>query len=318
MDIKDLYKSADYKDKYGMCFKGDCLEVMKGIPDNSVDMILTDPPYGTTACKWDSIIPFNDYVIINNKKYQYEECILNNKIMKEFDYDILKFRDYFDNNKQIGMWTELNKIIKFNGVIVLFGSQPFTSKLICSNINNFREELCWLKNKAGSGMQVKQKHQKIHENVVVFSNNSKYTYNPQQWLIEEKEFITQRKTFKENEYVGNTIYNPTTRTRKVDTGLRNPLSVVSCRVPFTPQKNRAYSDEVDLRLHPTQKPIALLEYLIKTYTNENMLVLDNTMGSGATCVACQNTNRRYIGIEMDDKYFDIACKRLEDNLKDKE
>lgn len=241
---------------------------MKDIPDKSIDMILCDLPYGTTQCKWDTVIPFES------------------------------------------LWKYYKRIIKDNGVIVLFGSQPFTSALIQSNPNMFREELIWLKNKAGSGMQSKQKHIKIHENICVFSPNSKYTYNPQRWLISEKEFITQRKTFKENEYIGNQIYGATTRTRKADTGERNPISILSCRVPFTPSKSKTYSEDVDLRLHPCQKPIILLEYLIKTYTNERDTVLDNCMGSGSTGVACVNTDRSFIGIELDEKYFDIAKERI--------
>lgn len=208
------------------------------------------------------------------------------------------------------LWQQYKRIIKDNGAMVLFGSQPFTSMLVQSNLSMFREELIWLKNKAGSGLQANQKHIKIHENICVFSPNSRYTYNPQKWLIAEKEFITQRKTFKENEYIGNQIYGATTRTRKVDTGERNPISILSCRVPFTPQKSKTYSDDVDLRLHPTQKPIKLLEYLIKTYTNERNTVLDNCMGSGSTGVACLNTNRKFIGIELDKHYFEVAKGRI--------
>ena len=213
------------------------------------------------------------------------------------------------------LWQQYKRIIKDNGVMVLFGSQPFTSMLVQSNLSMFREELIWLKNKAGSGLQANQKHIKIHENICVFSPNSRYTYNPQKWLIAEKEFITQRKTFKENEYIGNQIYGATTRTRKVDTGERNPISILSCRVPFTPQKSKTYSDDVDLRLHPTQKPIKLLEYLIKTYTNERNTVLDNCMGSGSTGVACLNTNRKFIGIELDEHYFEVAKNRIESTQK---
>lgn len=243
---------------------------MKDIPDKSVDMILCDLPYGTTACKWDSVIPFDS------------------------------------------LWEQYKRIIKNNKPIVLFGSQPFTTKLINSNIDEFREEIIWLKNKAGSGLQSNQKHIKIHENIVVFCSSSKYTFNPQKWLISEKEFITQRKTFKENEYVGNRIYGETTRTRKVDTGERNPISIVSWRVPFTPQNHRNYNEDVDLRQHPTQKPVKLCEYLIKTFSNEDDIILDNCMGSGTTGVAALNTNRNFIGIELNEKYFDIAKKRIEE------
>lgn len=252
----------------------DCLEGMKRIPDKSIDMILCDLPYGTTACSWDSIIPFEP------------------------------------------LWEQYERIIKEDGVIVLFGSQPFTTKLINSNIKNFKEELIWLKNKAGSGFHLNQKHQKIHENIIVFSLSNTYTYNPQKWLIAEKEFITQRKTFSEVE-VGNNIYGKIKRTRKPDTGERNPLSIVSCRVPFTPQKSKSYSDKVDLRLHPTQKPVELFEYLIKTYTNEGETVLDNCIGSGTTAIACINTNRNYIGFELDAHYCEIANERIQRAMQDK-
>ena len=248
--------------------QGDCLELMKDIPDKSVDMILCDLPYGTTACSWDAIIPFEL------------------------------------------LWEQYHRIIKDNGVVALFGSQPFSSLLVASNLKDFREELVWLKNKPASGFKATQRHMKIHEQIEVFSSSANYTYNPQKWLVEDKEFITQRKTFKDNEYIGNRIYGATTRTRKPDTGERNPISIVSCRVPFTPQNSKTYSDDVELRYHPTQKPVALLEYLIKTYTNEEDTVLDNCMGSGSTGIAAVNTNRDFIGMELDEKYYEIACQRI--------
>lgn len=250
-------------------WQGDCLELMNNIPNNHIDGIITDLPYGSTSCSWDNIIPFDK------------------------------------------MWESIKRIIKPDAPIILFGSQPFTSNLIMSNVNWFREELIWLKNKPASGMQCNQKHMKIHENIIVFSKNSKYTYNPQKWLISEKEFITQRKTFTENEYIGNRIYGTTHRTRKPDTGERNPISILSCKVPFTPQNSKNYSDTIDLRYHPTQKPLELLEYLIKTFSNENDVILDFTMGSGSTGVACKNLNRKFIGIELDKDYFNIAKKRIE-------
>ena len=250
---------------------GDCLELMKDIPDKSIDMILCDLPYGTTACKWDIIIPFEP------------------------------------------LWEQYNRIIKDNGAIVLFGSQPFSTLLVGSNMSNFKEEIIWLKNKAGNGLQAKQKNIKVHENIYVFANSSKYTFNPQKWLVSDKEFLTQRKTFDEVE-VGNNIYSPMKRVRKPDDGSRNPISVISCAVPFTPSKCKNYSKDVDLRFHPTQKPVDLLEWLIKSYTNENELILDNCMGSGSTGVAAINTNRKFIGIEKDDNYFEIARNRIEQHL----
>ena len=249
---------------------GDCLDLMKDIPDKSVDLICCDLPYGTTACSWDVVIPF----------------------------DLL--------------WDHYNRILKMEGSVILFGSQPFTTLLISSNINNFKEELIWLKNKPASGMHSNKRHLKIHEQIEVFSNSSTYTYNPQKWLISEKEFITQRKTFKENEYVGNQIYGSTHRTRKVDNGERFPISIVSCKVPFTPQNRiKFYDSSVDVRLHPTQKPLELLEYLVKTYSNVGDVVLDNCMGSGTTGIACVRTHRKFIGIEKDEKYFGIAKERIE-------
>ena len=251
-------------------YLGDCLDVMKDIPDHSVDMVLCDLPYGTTACSWDVIIPFEP------------------------------------------LWEQYHRVCKESAVITLFGSQPFTSFLVTSNIKEFREELIWLKNKPASGFSHKQKHLKIHEEICVFSRVNNYIYNPQKWLVDKKEFMTQRKTFKDNEYVGNNIYGGMTRTRKKDDGNRNPISILSCRVPFTPQRGAQYSNDIDLRSHPTQKPVEMCEYLIKTYSNVGDTVLDNCMGSGTTGVACINTDRNFIGIEKEQKYFDISQRRIKE------
>lgn len=215
------------------------------------------------------------------------------------------------------LWEHYGRILKPDGVVILFGSQPFTTQMIQSNIKWFREELIWLKNKPASGMLCDKRHMKIHENIEIFSPVGDYTYNPQKWLISDKDFITQRKTFKENEYIGNQIYGATTRTRKPDTGERNPISIISCQVPFTPQKSKSYSNDLDLRYHPTQKPIELLTYLIKTYSNECDLILDNCMGSGSTGVVCKNLNRNFIGIEIDSDYFKIAEQRINSSIQEK-
>ena len=253
--------------------QGDCLEIMdKLIAEGiKVDAIITDPPYGTTACRWDSIIPFDE------------------------------------------MWDKLNKLIKSDGGIVLFGSQPFTSKLICSNIDNFREQIVWLKNKSGSGLQAKQKHIKIHEEIVVFSQNGKYIYNPQKWLVEDKEFLTQRKTLNEVE-IGNNIYSKMIKKQTKDDGSRNPVSIITARVPFTPSKSKKYSSNIDLRFHPTQKPLKLMEYLVETYSNKSDIILDFTMGVGSTGVACKKLKRNFIGIELDEEYFKIAKARIEKTI----
>lgn len=263
------------KDRFQL-YKGDCLEIMNKLIERGikVDSIITDIPYGTTACKWDSVIPLED------------------------------------------MWDKLNKISKDNTPIILFSSQPFTSRLVSSNIKNYREEIIWLKNKGGSGLQAKQKHIKIHENIIVFSKSGKYTYNPQKWEVKEKEFLTQRKTFDEVE-VGNNIYAPMKRTRKPDDGTRNPISIVPFRVPITPAKTKEYDNSIDIRVHETQKPILLMEYLVKTFSNENDIVLDFTMGSGTTGVATLKLNRNFIGIEQDDKYFEIAYNRINDTYMNK-
>lgn len=250
-------------------YKGDCIEVMQNLIEIGVvvNSVITDIPYGTTQCSWDSVIPYDD------------------------------------------MWSCLHKICP-NGPIVLFAKQPFTSSLIVSNIEEFRENISWLKNKSGNGFSVDQRHVQVLEDIIVFSTNFKYTFNPQKWLVDKKEFLTQRKTFKEVE-VGNNVYGKIKRVQTGDNGERYPINIVSCRVPFTPAKTKTYSKDVDLRYHPTQKPLELMEYLVKTYSNENDVVLDFTMGSGTTGVACKNLNRQFIGIEINDDYFNIARERIE-------
>lgn len=208
------------------------------------------------------------------------------------------------------LWEQYHRVIKDDGAIVLTSSQPFTTALISSNIKNFREEVIWLKNKGGSGMSAKQKHIKVHESICVFAKSGKYIYNPQKWGVEDKQFLTQRKTL--SMYgEGNTIYGSMPMQRKKDDGTRNPISVVAYRVPHNPSKTKTYSSSVDIRLHPTQKPLSLMEYLVKTFSNEGDTVLDNCMGSGTTAIACLNTNRNYIGFELDEEYYKLANERIE-------
>ena len=235
-------------------YKGECLEVMKSIPDASIDAIITDPPYGTTACKWDSVIDF--------------------KLM----------------------WEQLNRIIKPNGAIVLFGSQPFTSALIMSNPKGFKYEWIWQKTKGSNFQTLKHQPWKMHENILVF--NAKAVYNPQKYTVSEDK-IDKRKNVNNPLTNKDGVYGKLNRTRKKDDGTRYPSSIQTIKNP----NNNS--------LHPTQKPIALMEYLIKTYTNENETVLDFTMGSGSTGVACVNAKRNFIGIEMDSNYFEIAEQRIE-------
>ena len=194
--------------------------------------------------------------------------------------------------------------------IILFAKEPFTSELIHSNLSNFRERVDWLKNKSGNGFKAKQKHISVIEDIVLFSTSTKYTFNPQKWLVAEKEFLTQRRTFNEVE-VGNNIYGKMTRVRKPDTGERNPINIISCAIPICPAKSKNYTNtNIDIRYHPTQKPLELMKYLVKTYSNEGDLILDFTMGSGTTGVASKKLNRKFIGVELDDTYFKIAEERI--------
>lgn len=233
-------------------YNGDCLEIMdKLIVDGIVvDAIITDPPYGTTACKWDNVIPFED------------------------------------------MWERLNKLIKPNGAIVLFGSEPFSSLLRVSNLKNFKYDWIWDKKKPGAIGIAKFQPLRYTENIMIF-NCHHSLYNPQ--MIETDKVI-KSKNYKKSMSGGSGL--------KVmdDTKEYNqkyPKNIIE--ISNANQKNK---------LHPTQKPVALMEYLIKTYTNENETVLDFTMGSGSTGVACKNTNRNFIGIELDEKYFKIAEDRI--------
>jgi DNA modification methylase len=227
--------------------KGDCLEVMKSIPEGSIDAIITDPPYGTTACKWDSVIPF----------------------------DL--------------MWEQLNRIIKPNGAIVLFGSEPFSSALRMSNIKNYKYDWKWDKKQGGNPLNAKRQPLKTYEDVLVFNKRNYYPIMEKRGKPRKKGGLT-----KQPEHTG-----------KVDIN----YSVINN--DYYPRAILEISNAVKKgKVHPTQKPVALMEYLIKTYTNENETVLDFTMGSGTTGVACKNTNRNFIGIEMDENYFNIASDRI--------
>ena len=231
-------------------FNGDCLEVMKTIEDKSIDAIITDPPYGTTACKWDSVI----------------------------DFDL--------------MWEQLNRIIKPNGAIVLFGSEPFSSALRMSNIKNYKYDWIWEKSRPSNFANAKRQPMKYHEIISVF--NSKIYYPI---------MVKGNKVRKKGTNKGASIYGGVS-------GLGNPEYLKKEYVDFYPKSIQKFVNSNYKSLHPTQKPIALMEYLIKTYTNENETVLDFTMGSGSTGVAAKNTNRNFIGIEQDEKYFNIAKNRI--------
>lgn len=236
--------------------KGDCLELMKTIPDGSVDLILTDPPYGTTACKWDTVIPFE------------------------------------------AMWEQLKRIIKPNGAIVLFGSEPFSSLLRCSNLEMFKYDWVWDKVKPSGHLNAKKMPMKQHELISVFCVG-KLNYFP--IMVNQKKRISKNYLNNKSEVFGNEV----TVEKMVDKKYPKSIIVESNAL----QKGK---------LHPTQKPVTLLEYLIKTYTQEGETILDFTMGSGSTGVAAVNTNRSFIGVELDENYFNIAEQRIQEAINKKE
>ena len=235
---------------------GDCLEKMKDIPDGSVDAIITDPPYGTTACKWDSVI----------------------------DFEL--------------MWEHLHRIIKPNGAIVLFGSEPFSSALRMSNIKNYKYDIIWDKVLHSNPLIAKKQPLSAHENISLFYKKQP-TYNPQMIGEIDNTLIRKGDKIHGTETKGKTKHNIS----KNKTGKRYPKKILT--IANTKRGG----------LHPTQKPVALMEYLIKTYTNEGELVLDFAAGSFSTGVACLNTNRQFIGIEKDEGYFAIGEKRMLEGIK---
>ena len=244
-----------------MLYHGDCLEEMNKIPDGSVDLVLTDPPYGTTACKWDSVIPFEP------------------------------------------LWAKLHRVAKRGAAIALFGSEPFSSALRMSNIAEFRYDWIWLKNRPSGFANAKYKPMTTHEVVSVFYKDSP-TFYP---IKEERDLKPKYNKLKEGGFTRNNYGSETQaingKLGKTYDGLRNPTTV---------QKFDTVSNNKGSRVHPTQKPVDLLEYLILTYTRDGETVLDFTMGSGSTGVACVNTGRKFIGIELADNYYSIAYNRIKE------
>lgn len=245
--------------------QGDCLEIMKEFADKSIDMILCDLPYGTSACKWDSVIPFDK------------------------------------------LWEQYERIIKDEGAIILFGSEPFSSLLRVSNLKLYKYDWKWEKPNGANFLNFKYQPAKVHEDIVVFgkkavsySKKGNMIYNPQ---MEIGTPYIQVSGKQKNERNNSTVRSPIEQVKTVNDGTRYPRSI------------QRFSHDKE-KLHPTQKPTALLEYLIKTYTNPSAIVLDNCMGSGSTGVACINTNRNFIGIELDKGYFEIANKRITEALNE--
>jgi site-specific DNA-methyltransferase (adenine-specific) len=233
---------------------GDCLDLMPLIPDKSIDMILADLPYGTTACKWDVIIPFEP------------------------------------------LWKQYKRIIKDNGAIVLTASQPFTSMLVMSNVKDFKFEMIWFKDRASGFLNSLKRPMPNHEDILIYYSQQP-TYNPQKYQGDKSHSMgktanTQSRT---------KVYGDFIRYENTD-NMKMPKTVLYYPIEF-PQ------------IHNTQKPVKLFEYLIRTYTNEGETVLDNVAGSGTTAIACYNLNRRNISMEKDDKYFEVARKRISNHVK---
>ena len=237
-------------------YQGDCLEVMDELIKNGVkvDSIITDIPYGTTACSWDVVIPFDE------------------------------------------MWSRIERIKKDNCPIILFSSQPFTTKLINSNIDNYGYELIWKKNVPTGMAQAKYRPMKYHENLQCFYMKGT-TYNP----IMKERVGKHKECYNYDHYCGKNNHLDLKKIKKkYDPDFVQPSSILEFNV--VPNRNG--------KLHPTQKPVEILEWLIKTYTNEGDTVLDFTMGSGSCGVACKNLNRNFIGIELDENYYKIAKERI--------
>lgn len=289
-------------------FQGNCLKLMENIPDKSVDMILCDLPYGTTQCKWDIVIPLNDYVKLG-KKILYEKdvifaCVQNRKSLDEG-------KEWFHRNKERGLWTHYGRIIKDNGAIVLFGIEPFSTNLRISNLNQYRHEWYWNKINGGNFVQSKNHPLKIIENIIVFSKQ-KVNYYPQ-LIKNSKEYAEILKAKNRNKKESSFTQTVPDKYFKMASGKFQSQTDEEYSFPKNLIEISKFTSECNSRnrVHPTQKPVVLLEYLIKTYTNDDETVLDNCMGSGSTGVACVNTGRNFIGMELDEKYFNIAKERIE-------
>jgi len=241
-------------------YQGDCLEIMPvKIPDKSVDMILCDLPYGTTACKWDVVIPFEP------------------------------------------LWKEYKRIIKDRGCIALFGSEPFSSYLRMSNIKDYKYDWVWLQKRPTGFANSKKQPLRNIENIIIFNTKN---YYPQG--LEKVNKINKNSKSTGGDSIRKNVLE------SIGKGsLRTPGKIFITEFKNFPRQTLYFSSDFD-KIHPTQKPIKLLEYMIRTYTLENETVLDNTMGSGSTGVACVNTNRNFIGIEKEENYFNIAQKRIQE------
>lgn len=277
-------------------YQGDCLELMpKYVDDKSINLIFADLPYGTTQCKWDSIIPLNWHVNgLEKKDFLIEQMIHG-----------IPYKESLENwkiRRKGGLWQHYERIIKDDGIILLFAQTPFDKVLGASNLSMLRYEWIWEKTAATGHLNAKKMPMKAHENILVFYKNKskkegfKRTYNPQKTSGHERKVskAEHKENCRESE-----VYNKGQKNTTYDSTERYPRSVLT--FPTDKQKEN---------LHPTQKPIALIEYMIKTYTNEGDLILDNTAGSGTTGLGAENLNRNYIMMEKDPEHYKTAVERL--------
>ena len=297
-----MFENGRYK-----LYQGDCLEVMDELISLGIkfDCIISDIPYGTTNCKWDSVIPFNRYIVIKEGKRDkilYKDEFILRRLKEGINIKEVE-KEWKENSKE-GMWEKINKLIKTNGAICLFGSEPFSTALRMSNIKNYKYDWKWNKTVGGNPLIAKYRPIGIFEDIIVFGKGS-IKYNP---IMEDAKAEnirplgkSKKKTdllagIKSGEFKPKSDYNPNKRYPK------NEI-IISSRMNECNPVNR---------VHPTQKPVELMEYLIRTYTDEGDLILDFTMGSGSTGVGCMNTNRRFVGIEIDENYFNIAVNRIKE------
>ena len=274
-------------------YNGDCLEVMNQIDDKSIDLICTDLPYGQTARnKWDTVIPFCDYVKIKGNTY-YENDVfkISGVLNKNMEYT----KKWFDENKKTGLWTHYKRIIKDNGAIVLFANGMFTADLMKSNEKMWRYNLVWQKTQPTGHLNAKRMPLRSHEDICVFYKKLP-TYNPQKTTGHKRKISTAKNKMNCKKTLNYGEYNLTS----YDSTERYPTSV------WTFSKDIQKS-----AIHPTQKPVALIEKIIKTYSNENEIVLDSCAGSMTTAIACINTNRQYICIEKDKDIFESGKERVQ-------
>jgi site-specific DNA-methyltransferase (adenine-specific) len=269
---------------------GDCLEVMPTLESESVDAIICDLPYGTTNCHWDSVIPFHEHITFKSKTYTKDEFYL---YMTRHEYSREEIDAIWSNGKRDGLWENYKRIIKPRGAIVLFGSQPFTSALIMSNIDWFKYEWIWKKTHATGQLNLNVRPMTEHENICVFASG-KTTYNLQMTKKPKDKIRAPTRMGMSDCYGAQREYD-----RTVPIDMRSPTTVL--QFGSVNHGERGY--------HPTQKPVDLLAYLIRTYTNEGETILDNTTGSGSTIVAAIQEGRNAIGIERDADYFTIAQRR---------